>query len=144
MTAREWALAYLFAIHWVYVLAIASYLWWGSPRYDRIYLFIMGLTILHWLLLGDCFIAKLERGALGRAAERYLSPSIQFYQGPTPLTVGVSVVLNALYGITMVVVLLRQGYPKAVAWTVAALFAFYIGHYRYEQYKAAKRDIEAS
>lgn len=136
MTTREWGLAYLFAMHWIYIIAISTYLWWGSPRYDRLYLFIMGAMILHWLLLGECLVTIIERQLLGRGDENYLCPSMQFYQGNTPITLWISIAFGAIYLVTIFVVLMRQGYPKFLVWTFAGLFVIYMADFKYKQYKA--------
>lgn len=137
---RELILAYLFAVHWAYVIAVITYFWWGSPKQDRVFLLIMGIMILHWLLIDDCFISKIEKALIGKEGDRYLSPSMQFYTGNNIYTLVLSIVVNVLYVITMIVILLRQKFPKVIVWIVAALFIFYIAYFKYDQYKVMNRE----
>jgi hypothetical protein len=132
----------LFLIHWAFVLIAITYIWWGRPQYDKIYLFALLLLIIHWLILGDCIISKIEKTIMHSQSELlekpFLNPSIQFYQGSSMFTLVISSLLPIMYIINMCYVLNRL--KVNIVFIILAAFAFlaYSARFRIQEYQYIK------
>ena len=103
-----------FLLHWIMVILFATYAFIFDKTYDGVYITLWILLILHWIILNDCYISKIEKQFIYGSLEQvppFSNPSIQFYTGSNIFTWIVALVIFIMFTVNAYIVLRRNNVP---------------------------------
>ncbi len=131
-------LAFCFIFHWVFIIALSTYILWSNPKYDLIFIIVFILLVMQWLIIGNCIISKIETRILYKNEEhkskKFLNPSIQFFRDANLYTLLLNCIIIVFYLINILVVCTRYGMPLCLVLGVSLVMFIYFMYYRYQEY----------
>lgn len=132
----------LFILHWIIVLGFATYIWWGTPKYDALYIACFAIMVFSWLFFGGCPISVVERGMLYTNAKTipgFFNPSLQFYQNPSTWTFLQMSIINVLYVVNVAFVLNRLKAHKIITIIVCIALMIILAESRIHEFNIVNK-----
>jgi FlaA1/EpsC-like NDP-sugar epimerase len=131
-------LGILFLLHWGTSFLFGSYIWWGKPEWDGIFLFTITLLVLHWIILRDCCISWAEKRLL-HTEPRFMKgfyhhPSLQFYQNPSVWSIAIVYAFCLMYILNVSYVFLRNQVPSSLVILFAVVMIFFVSYKKIYDY----------
>lgn len=124
-------LGILFIIHWIIVIVFSTYILWSKPNWDCYFISAIVILVIHWLILNDCIITKLERDILLQYTEiDHGHPSLQFFTGLNIYTFLLLLIINICYCVNIFIVFNRN-FSFIISLLLTIIFAIYLSYYRY-------------
>lgn len=121
--------------HWIFIVYFSTYIFWGSKKYDLIYLTTFALLCISWVVFKGCIIVSFERRLLNYHSsdqQKYtgIDPSFSFYTGNKYLGLSFAIAMSLAYSVNLFIVLQRN-YPISLTILCTVLFGMYMFSYRY-------------
>lgn len=137
-------LAFHLFVHFGFIIAASTYMFWAPPQFDWLYVLIFALTVSSWFIFNDCIGSVWEKRAYYPDYDsnpdkyKYINPSFTFYTENEYIGLIVTSVMSVMYLINISFVLTRMKVPIALVIIITVILGVYFVYTRIANYVSIK------